>query len=177
MKIAIFSSADSYISEDNKKICINILKYLKKFNVTLVTGGSLGIPGFMVEEYQKISGRTIMYSPDPNHTQHEARYDNHDVSYYDEVIFGEGFTERSLKMINQVDGAIALNGRTGTLCESLIAIEEQLPLVVIDSTEGVCEYFKDILRYTKKKPRGFFEVGSSYGNQVDKLINYIKKHS
>ena len=177
MKIAIFSSADSYISEENKKICIDILKYLLNFDVVLVTGGSLGIPGFMVEEYKKMGGKTIMYSPDPDPEKHSLRHDNHEIYHYDEVFFDDGFTKRSLNMIKNVDGAIALNGRTGTLCESLIAIEEGIPIVIIDSADGVCEHFKEIISYTEKEPTGFLEIGSSYGNQIDKLINYIKKHS
>jgi uncharacterized protein (TIGR00725 family) len=177
MKIAIFSSADSVMSNNNKELALGIINYLKKYNVTLVTGGSLGIPGFMIEEYKKIGGNAIMYSPDPCSISHKKRHDNHDIHHYDQIIFGTGFTQRSLKMINNVDGAIALNGRTGTLCEILIAIEESLPVIVIDSAEGVCEHFEKILSYTNKEPFGFCEIGSSYGNQIDKLISHIKKHS
>ena len=81
MKIAIFSSADSNISESNKNIVGNIARYLKKFDVTLVTGGSLGIPGYMVEEYKKLGGKCIMYSPDACLDSHGLRHDNHDTSH------------------------------------------------------------------------------------------------
>ncbi len=117
-----------------------------------------------------------MYSPDPCRSTHAKRHDNHNLIYYDNIVFGQGFTQRSLRMINDVDGAIALNGRTGTLCESLIAIEESLPLVVIDSAGGVCENFSNILGLTQKKPFGFLENGSSYCNQIDKLIAHIKNN-
>lgn len=177
MKIAIFSSANSFISKENKELALGIVNYLKKYNVTLVTGGSLGIPGFMIEEYKKIGGKTIMYSPDKCSNSHNLRHDNHSIDYYDEVIYGEGFTERSLKMIHNIDGAIALNGRTGTLCEVLIGIEESLPVIVIDSANGICENFQQIFELTRKPAFGFLEIGSSYGNQIDKLIDYIKKHS
>jgi len=177
MKIALFSSAELNISEENKKLAKKLAKYLKKYEVTLVTGGSLGIPSFIVEEYRALGGKTMMYSPDICPASHNKRFDNHNIRYYDEVVFAGGFTNRSLQIIEAVDGAIALNGRTGTLCESLIAIEEALPLIVLDGAGGVSEHFSQIVKFTDKKPFGFLEIGSSYGNQIDKLISHIKNHS
>lgn len=174
MKIAVFSSADSKISKKNKILVKKIAQCMFKYNITLVTGGSLGIPGFLVEEYKKIGGKTIMYSPDSNQESHNKRHDNHDLSYYNHVYFGKGFTERSLNMINEVDGAIALNGRTGTLCEMLIAIEEQVPLVVFNNAGGVCKHFKTIIKFTHKTPVGFLEIKPFRNNSIKNLICEIK---
>ena len=178
MRIAIFSSAENNFSPENREISLAVVHYLRQFNVTLVTGGSSGIPAFMVEKYKGLGGKTVMFSPDKNMREHMKREDNHkSLEFYDEIFYGDGFTDRSIEMIRYVDGAISLNGRTGTLCESLIAIEESLPLVVIDSTGGISEHFSTIMGFTNKQPYGFLGVGSSYGNQIDKLISHIKKQS
>ncbi len=138
MKIGIFSSASSRVSPSNRKLAKAIAEYLAEQGIEIVTGGSLGIPGIIAERACELGSRTCVYSPDRDERDHHKRIDNHDLRFYSEKKFIPGFTARSLEMIKNIDGAIVLNGRIGTLSEFAIACEEGLPIAVITGTGGGC---------------------------------------
>ena len=141
--------------------------------MTIVTGGSLGIPGHISEEAHGLGGHTIMFSPDKNIEQHNQRHDNHEIKFYKEVVYGEGFTSRSLEMIRSVDCALVLNGRTGTLSEFTIAIEEGLPIAVITNTGGIADHLENIITIINKEFPQAVLFGNSYQNQIKFLLQSI----
>ncbi len=171
MKIGIFSSASSRVSPSNRKLAKAIAEYLAEQGIEIVTGGSLGIPGIIAERACELGSRTCVYSPDRDERDHHKRIDNHDLRFYSEKKFIPGFTARSLEMIKNIDGAIVLNGRIGTLSEFAIACEEGLPIAVITGTGGVADYLKQILKVSKKKyPKGKIFFTRIYKKAIDKLI-------
>lgn len=172
-KIAIFSSADPKIAKEYRDLAKVIAHYFINKDVILVTGGSLGLPGFIIEEFSNLGGETIMFSPDPDPHKHKLRFDNHDLDYYNHVVFGNGFTSRSLEMIKYVDGAVVLNGRTGTLCEFTIAVEEGLPVAVITNTGGISDHLSEIIKIVDKEFPASVFFGDSVEEQLNKLLNDI----
>lgn len=175
MKIGIFSSASFRVSSKNKKLAKSIAEYLKEKGVEVVTGGSLGIPGIVVEHMYKLGGKTTVYSPDKDTESHGRRHDNHNLDFYHNKKFIQGFTARSLAMIKSIDGAIVLNGRIGTLSEFTIAIEEGLPVSVLEETGGIADHLKTIIKISKKKyPKDKIYFTSSYKKAVDNLISKKK---
>ncbi len=176
MKIGIFSSASFKVSSKNKKLAKSIAEYLKEKGVEVVTGGSLGIPGIIAEHTYKLGGKTSVYSPDKNKKDHDKRHDNHCLDFYRNKKFIPGFTARSLAMIKSIDGAIVLNGRIGTLSEFTIAIEEGLPVSVLEGTDGITDYLKTIIKISKKKySKDKIYFTSSYKKAVDNLLKLNKK--
>jgi uncharacterized protein (TIGR00725 family) len=174
MKIAIFSSWSHDISVENKKLAENIGKYLAEKDITIVTGGCSGIPAVCIESGYKNNTKTIGYFPLKDHgeyydRQHEKNI--HCIDFYSTAHFIAGFTARSLEMIKNVDAAIVLNGRIGTLSEFGIAIEEGLPLAVIEGTGGISDELQSIVVVAQKEflnSEVVFE--KDYKKAIDMLI-------
>ncbi len=79
-------------------------------------------------------------------------------------------------MIKSIDGAIVLNGRVGTLSEFTIAIEEGLPISVLEGTGGITDHLKKIIKISKKKYlKDKIYFTSSYKKAIDNLILKKKK--
>jgi hypothetical protein len=176
MKIAIFSSWLPEIKEYNKKIAKEIGKYLAEKDITLVTGGCNGIPAVCIESAFKNNGKTIGYFPHKDQgdyfdRQHEEN--THNIQFYSTAHFISGFTARSLEMIKNVDAAIVLNGRIGTLSEFGIAIEEGLPLGIIENTGGITDELKRIIKVTKKE---FINSEVIFETDYKKLIDLLIKN-
>ncbi len=180
MKIAIFSSWLPQVSKENKKLAKEIAEYLAEKNITVVTGGCSGIPALCIEEAYRCKTETIGYFPHKDQSDYKDRQheeNTHDIKFYSTAHFIHGFTARSLEMIKNVDAAIVLNGRIGTLSEFGIAIEEGLPLAVIEGTGGVTDELQRLTKLVKKEfPNNEAIFEQDYKKAVDVLIeNYQNK--
>lgn len=181
MKIAIFSSWLPQVSLENQKLAKNIARYLAGKGITVVTGGCSGIPALCVEEAYKHGAKTIGYFPHKDHNDYKDRQheeNTHDIEFYTTAHFIHGFTARSLEMIKNVDAAIVLNGRIGTLSEFGIAIEEGLSLAVIEGTGGVTDELQRLTKLVNKEfPNNEVIFETDYKKVIDGLIeNYqVKK--
>jgi predicted Rossmann-fold nucleotide-binding protein len=78
-------------------------------------------------------------------------------------------------MIKNVDAAIILNGRIGTLSEFGIALEEGLPIGIIEDTGGISDMVKDIM-YAAQKNLSPNEIyfDKDYKKVIDHLIHIHK---
>lgn len=174
MKIAIFSSWLPEVSEQNQKLATDIAKYLAEKDITVVTGGCSGIPAIAIESAHEYGAQTIGYFPCKDKSEyHDRQHERniHAIEYYSTAHFISGFTARSLEMINNVDAAIVLNGRIGTLSEFGIAIEEGLPLAVIEGTGGVTDELKSLVKVAQKEfPNNEVIFEKNYKKAIDHLI-------
>jgi uncharacterized protein (TIGR00725 family) len=177
MKIAIFGSATSIVSKENKLLCKKVGKYLAQKKITVVTGGSHGIPGLVVLSAFKAGAKTEAYSPDKNRKEHHLRNDNLPLKYFKKTKFIPGFTARSLAMIKDVDGVLVLNGRIGTLSEFTIALEEGSDISVLKNSGGIADHLEYIVSVAKKEfpNKVIFEV--DYKKAIDDLIDLINQNS
>jgi uncharacterized protein (TIGR00725 family) len=180
MKIAIFSSWLHDVTEKNQSLAKQIAAHLVEKGITVVTGGCTGIPALCIEEAHRLGGKTIGYFPlkdqqDYLDRQHEKNI--HRIEFYSTIHFVAGFTARSLKMVTHVDAAIVLNGRIGTLSEFGIAIEEGLPLAVIEGTGCISDELQNIAKIAKKEfPNNEVIFEKDYKKAVDGLIeSYLNK--
>ncbi len=173
MNIAIISSADEKgcreYADQVKDLILELKKSFSKLKIT--TGGSLGIPGIATRYAQKIGIETRCYSPDKDLYTHELRHDNLKIKYFSEVVYVPGFTNRSLHMINDVDGIILLNGRIGTLSEFTIALEEGKKVAVLTETGGVADHLEYILDIAQKE----FPGQAFFSDNVSEIINFLKQ--
>lgn len=177
MKIAIFSSWLPDVTQENKKLAHDIGTYLAEQGIEVVTGGCSGIPALCIESAYHTGAKTSGYFPHSNRNEyHDRQHEKnvHDITYYSTAHFITGFTARSLEMIKNVDAAIVLNGRIGTLSEFGIAVEEGLPLGIIEGTGGITDELKTIVRVAQKEfPNNEVVFGDDYKKVIDMLI---KKH-
>lgn len=172
MKIAIISSASVQVENGiQKKIQEIVKKFSEVSNITLVTGGSFGIPGLCIQEAKRLLIPTIAYSPDKNSIEHNARFDNLDINYFNEVKYIPGFTARSLEMIHNVDGILLLNGRIGTLSEFTIALEEGKRVGVITNSGGIADHLEYILKIAQKEFPNQVFFSDDYHRVIDWIVN------
>lgn len=172
MKIALISSASHTISESNVLRAEAIASYLHKVgNIEVMTGGSQGIPGLIVQKAKAAGMKTTAYSPDENKDLHASRHDNLDLQYFDEVNHFRGFTERTLAMFQKADGILVLNGRMGTLSEFTIALEEGKRVGVITGTGGIADHLEEIMQMAQKDFPGQAFFHDDHTKVIDWLVN------
>ncbi len=177
MKIAIFSSASSKIKTEHKTMVFNIGRYLAQRGVTVVTGGCIGLPGIAVDGALAADGTTEAFYPDINEELHKQNcliHNNDRLDKYRKKNFFNGFTERSLRMIKEVDGAIVLNGRIGTLSEFTMALEEGLDICVIKNSGGVSDQLEEIIKIAGRELTNKVIFESDWQKGVDKLISHLE---
>jgi uncharacterized protein (TIGR00725 family) len=177
MKIAVFGSAKNEISPYIEIICKEIGAYLAEKGVTVVTGGSSGIPGIIVKSAFESGAHTEAYSPDENETAHEKRNDNLPLNYFKSHKFIPGFTARSLAMVKDCDGVLVVGGRIGTLSEFTIALEEGLSVAVVKGTGGVSNHLEYIINVAEKEfPNQAVIFEDDYKKAIDSLISFIESN-
>ena len=126
MKIAIFSSASAQITDDNLLLAQHIGTYLAEKGATVITGGCIGLPSIVAQAAFSRGAETIAYYPDISERellQNEQAHNNDLTHEYTQKRFFKGFMYRSVRMVEDADGAIVFNGRFGTLSEFSIAVE------------------------------------------------------
>lgn len=170
MKLSVISSASSSYSQDMLNLVKKVITNLD-IRTTIMTGGSTGIPGLVVQVAKKKGLRTIAYSPDIDDKSHNYRRDNLHTDYFDYIHYIKGFTARSLKMIYDADAILLLNGRIGTLSEFTIALEEGKYVGVITNTGGVADHLEYILSISQKE----FPGQVFFSPDVEKVIQWINK--
>ena len=177
MKLAILGSAVDIISEENQNLCKEVGEYLAQKKITVVTGGSHGIPGLVVKSAFEAGAETEAYSPDVDEEHHQLRADNISLKYFKNTKFIPGFTARSLEMIKNVDGVLVINGRIGTLSEFTIALEEGLNISVIKNTGGIADHLEYIISVAKKEFSNKIIFDTDYKVAINKLVDLIDKKS
>jgi len=176
MKIALFSSWKKEVTEEHNILAQEIAIYLVDKGITVVTGGCIGIPAVCIEKAHALGGETVGYFPNTGEHDHYAIEGNHDARFYSKKHFVQGFTARSLEMIKNVDAAIVLNGRIGTLSEFGIAVEEGLPLAVIEGTGGITDELQRLTKLVQKEfPENQVIFEKDYKKAINQLIFNYKK--
>lgn len=173
MNLSIISSASNESIAMCQSKIIELVSLIQKHipNSTIMTGGSLGIPGEIVKQAVAIGIPTICYSPDYNEQSHEKRFDNLSTKYFSRINYIPGFTARSLQMIHDADVVILMNGRIGTLSEFTIALEEGKRVAVITETGGVADHIQYILDIAQKEFPGQVFFSSSIPEIIDWINN------
>lgn len=145
MKIGIFGSSHKnnpeIIAEAEK-----IGKIIAMKSHQVVTGGSAGYPHIVAKSALKVGGQTTVYAVGKNLTDHK-KYHDIDISKYTNIIFQEKyFTKklsgidnyvRSLKMVTDIDTAIIIGGRVGTMYEISILSGMAKSFFVLENSGGI----------------------------------------
>lgn len=176
MKVALLSSAAPCEDEDAIVATKQIVKVLYDNGVELVTGGCSGLPELAIREMVRLGGNTSVFSPDKSPNSHQLRSDNIPLGIAKQYYYKEGFNQRSIDMLKYVDGVIVVNGRIGTLSEFTMAIEEEIPTLVVENTGGIADHLDYILRVAKKEfPNNFILFSESAAEGVKNLLFNIRQ--
>lgn len=154
IRIALFGSWRGGLTAKNKRLCRDLVEACLLLgeragcSVELVTGGCIGIPGYAIEYAQSRGIATTGFFPHETERHHELHghdKNSHNKKWYTNRYYEDGYSSRSLRMINYADLACVIHGRIGTLSEITMSIEEQLPLAIFESSGGTSCLFKEIL--------------------------------
>lgn len=152
MNIAIISSAHETVPKSLTPKITALMESLKKVdNLKILTGGCCGILAEIIKQTKRVNIQSKAYSPDKNRKLHDKRLDNLASHHFNEIEYHEGFTFRSLSMIQNSDAVLVINGRMGTLSEFSIALEEGKRVGVLTDTGGIADHLKQITLWTNKK--------------------------
>lgn len=144
---------------------------LAKRGVILSSGGGNGLPWEATKAY-KLSGGTksIGYVGAIDAGDLAKRYTDVDISVFDELIYLEepyikfstphDFLMRELRLIEESDGVIVLQGGSGTLSEVSFALQYRKPVGILTGMGGMADSIGALLRS--------FEV-----EEMEKLSNVV----
>lgn len=177
MNIAVFSSAAGETNEENIHLAQDIGRYLAEKGVTVLTGGCGYLPSIVARSAFSFGGETVAYYPDLSERELliNARVHNNDLeNTYTHKRFFKGFMYRSVRMIEEADGAIVFSGRFGTLSEFAIAVEEGLPIAVIEGTGGITDEIKRLAEVVDRQfPDSHVIFSEDYMKAIDGLIRNL----
>lgn len=177
-KIAIFGSAESCvdpIAYGKAKLLGDVLGSL---GVRVVTGGCVGTPSVVARHAKRRGSKIIGFFPDKNEQKVSTNiHHSNDVSFeFDDRFYFDGYSERSLAMIRWVDSAIVVGGRIGTISEWAMALEENLPVLVLQESGGVADHLEYILKVAKKEfPENIILFAKDIESGVMELLRRVRE--
>lgn len=169
MKIALVSSAIEVTDKKLQSVANKIAEICYQNSIELVSGGCIGVTELATRTLAQLGGLTTVFSPDVDGDSHSIRHDNLPLGIASHYFHTEGFTQRSLNMINYVDGLIVVGGRMGTLSEVSIALEEGKRVGVITNTGGIANQLENIIDLTQKD----FTGKVLFSDNPDEVISWI----
>jgi len=174
MKIALFGSAAVDSSQKHSAIAQEIGKEVSQRKHILITGGCVGIPSHAVQSAFSNRGETHGYFPVDNEQDIHGLagvYNNDTQDHYTSKTYLRGFSKRSVAMLENSDAVIIVNGRMGTLSEFAMAVEEGLPIVVMEESGGIANHIKTILTMTGRD----ITDQIYFANNAHDAISWIEK--
>lgn len=175
LKIAVIGTSSKEwrkpFSEEVLAKAREVGEVLAKKGVVLTSGGGNGLPWEATKAY-KLSGGTksIGYVGAVDAGDLTKRYTDVDHSVFDELKFLEqpyiqfsnphDFLMRELRLIEESDGEIVLQGGSGTLSEVSFALQYRKPVGILTGMGGVADSIGALLRA--------FEV-----EEMEKLSNVV----
>jgi len=147
MKIGVFGS--STISNDDIALkAKEIGKIIASKNYQVLTGGVPGYPDVVAKAALEAGGRAIAYAAGKKLQDHNKFYEV-DLSPYSQVIFQDNYFSndfsradlyvRSLDLVCNVDKAIVIGGRVGTMYELTMLSGLGKDIFVLEGSGGVTE--------------------------------------
>ena len=145
MKVAIIGSSkasDENIIYKSKKIGV----ILASKSYIVVTGGVPGYPDIVAQSTISSGGKAMAYCAGKSIRDHNQFYKT-DLSKYSEIIFQDKYVDvtfskidlyfRSIKLCFDVDFAVVIGGRVGTMNEVTILAGNTKDIYVLDSAGGI----------------------------------------
>jgi uncharacterized protein (TIGR00725 family) len=149
--IGILGSAVKELNRYTARSAKKIGRLIALSGFDVATGAGIGAPHIAIKEAKKFGSKTIGFSPSPNEKIHKKQGDNANLLDFDCLNFSNGFTNRSIDLISFCDALVVIGGRMGTLSEYAIAFEENKTIGVLENTNGIARYLRNITIKCRKK--------------------------
>ena len=169
MKIGIFGSSHKNNPEIIKQTK-EIGRLLALKNHEVVTGGSPGYPHIVASSALAAGGKATVYAVGLNLKDHK-KYHATDISKYTNIIYQKKYFKkelsmidnyaRSLDMVMDIDTAVIIGGRVGTMYEISILCGMAKDFFVLEDSGGI----------TKETIRSFVKEGHKENSSVTFLKN------
>ncbi len=177
MKIAIIGSSNPDNGDFFKK-SQELGRLLALKGHIIVTGGVSGYPDLVAVSAISSGGKAIAYCAGKNLEDHKKFYQT-DLSKYSEVIFQEKYVcnnfskidlyLRSLKLCFDVDMAIVIGGRVGTMYEITIMAGIAKDIYVLEASGGITN--KTIKEFLKEGHKEKSKI--EFFNSIRELEKYL----
>lgn len=177
--VGIFGSAIEIVEPKIENTAKMLGCVLGSMGLTVATGGCLGLPAIVARNARASGSRVLGFFPDLNEmeaTKNRIAHANDSEAVYDAKYFAKGYTQRSLCMIQNIDCAVVVGGRIGTLSEWTMALEEGVPILALKNTGGIAAHLEYILSVAKKEfPNNYISFSGDVILGVSELIAHTKK--
>lgn len=176
--VGIFGSAAEAVEPKIGNTAKMLGCVLGSMGLTVATGGCLGLPAIVARNARASGSRVLGFFPDLNEIEaikNKSAHANDLEAVYDAKYFAKGYTQRSLCMIQNIDCAVVVGGRMGTLSEWTMALEEGIPILALKNTGGIAAHLEHILSVAKKEfPNNYIAFSDKVAQGVSELVAHIK---
>lgn len=174
-KICVSGAAETEVcSEHALLLAKEVGREIVRQQGVLVTGATTGIPYWSAIGAKEEGGFSIGLSPAASEKEHVKSY-RLPTDYFDIIIYtGFNYSGRNLLLTRSADAVIIICGRTGTLNEFSIAVEDRKPVGVLEGTGGLADEAKKLLE-SLRKPHDNIVYSRDPKDLVEKVMEMIKK--
>jgi len=163
--VLVIGSTEEWIGDDsNRNLCTMLGNGLGALNVSLLTGGTTGVPRIVERGFAEFNHQYIVRVLPTDH-----KNDPVPTAFGTTLILGANYEERRCIIGQCCDLVILVAGGPGAAHEAAIAHEQGIPVLMVPSTGGAAAGHekipfpkrKEILRNAKKKGMCIKAPGSS----------------
>jgi len=148
MKVGVFGRGKFEKKEITKK-AKEIGKIIAYSGHTVVTGGTNGYPHIVALSAIQVGGKAVSYATGRSITDH-SQFHNVDISKYTKIIFQKKYFNkklsgidnylRSLYMCLDIDIAIVIGGKVGTMFEVTLMSGMSKDIYVLQNSGGITDH-------------------------------------
>ena len=145
-KICVSGAAETgHCSMDALQKAEEMGREIARAGMTLITGATTGTPYWAAKGAKLEGGLVLGYSPAASESAHIKTY-RLPIDYHDDIVFtGLGYSGRNWLFTRAGDATIVICGRIGTLNEFTIALEDNKPIGILESTGGTADFIREVL--------------------------------
>lgn len=175
IKICVSGAAQGECLDIAGAKVIKLGRHIAKVGAILTHGATTGMPLLAAQGCKAAGGTCIGFSPAATSLEHTRKYQL-PLEYSDVIIFtGSGYAGRNLLLTRASDAVIIVCGRIGTLNEFTIAFEDKKVIGILDSSGGITEEIKHILK-AAKRGHGHIIFEKDPIRLVDKVLLEIRRY-
>ena len=150
LMIGVFGSGDNPVSKSIARKARIVGEEIAKSAGVLITGSCSGVPFQALKGVMRYKGQAIGFSPAMDLEEHIKKYKLPFDGYSTIIFTGTDFVSRDIINCRAVDAGIIIAGKTGTLNELSILLEDGKIIGVLEGTGGCADLARLLHKKLKK---------------------------
>lgn len=176
LMIGVFGSGDNPIPKGIARKARIIGEEIAKSSGVLITGACSGVPAQALTGVKRYKGQAIGFSPALNMREHRKKYKLPFDAYSTLIFTGSDFVSRDIINCRAVEAGIIISGKTGTLNELSILMEDGNIIGILEGTGGCADLARRIHKKLWKKYLKYVIIFEKDPRKlVAKIMEEIKK--